>query len=168
MLVVAGRLLWPVSDRAASADRSSPSPANEVSSMERCRITPNAAVYFVTFSIVEWLPVFVAEASCRVITDSLNFATSKKCLVPTPSSSCRPTCTQSCSTASSTTNDRNTRSPISAISPAARSAIFATPTCPAASVKLSGRDLVKIGSVNSGSRVAVRKCSSPRVSGNKS
>jgi hypothetical protein len=29
--------------------------------MERYRIQPEAAVYFVTYSVVEWLPVFVFE-----------------------------------------------------------------------------------------------------------
>ena len=41
--------------------------------MERYRIRPDAAVYFVTYSVVDWLPVFVSEAACRIVTDSLNF-----------------------------------------------------------------------------------------------
>jgi putative transposase len=41
--------------------------------MERYRIHPDAAVYYVTYTVVEWLPVFVSEAACRVITDSLNY-----------------------------------------------------------------------------------------------
>lgn len=41
--------------------------------MERYRIYPEAAVYFVTFSIVEWLPVFVTEAAFRIVSDSLTF-----------------------------------------------------------------------------------------------
>jgi REP element-mobilizing transposase RayT len=48
--------------------------------MERYRIGPDAAVYFVTYSVVDWLPVFVSEATCRIITDSLNFCREKKCL----------------------------------------------------------------------------------------
>jgi REP element-mobilizing transposase RayT len=36
------------------------------------------ALYFVTFSVVEWLPVFVAEEPCRVIVDSLNFCHRQK------------------------------------------------------------------------------------------
>jgi hypothetical protein len=40
--------------------------------MERYRIYSDGAVYFVTFSIVDWLPVFVSESACRIITDSLN------------------------------------------------------------------------------------------------
>ena len=45
---------------------------------ERYRITDDAHVYFVTYSIVEWLPVFVSEKACRIITDSLNFCHQKK------------------------------------------------------------------------------------------
>jgi putative transposase len=41
--------------------------------MERYRIHPEAAVYYVTYSIVEWLPVFVTEAAFRIVTDSLTF-----------------------------------------------------------------------------------------------
>ncbi len=46
--------------------------------MERYRFSSEAAVYFVTYSIVDWLPVFVSEASCRIITDSLNFCHQRK------------------------------------------------------------------------------------------
>ncbi len=41
--------------------------------MERYRIHAEAAVYSLTYSIIEWLPVFVAEASCKIVTDSLTF-----------------------------------------------------------------------------------------------
>ncbi|MGH9432890.1 MAG: REP-associated tyrosine transposase [Terriglobia bacterium] len=41
--------------------------------MERYRIHADAAVYFLTYSIVEWLPVFVSEESCKIVTDSLSF-----------------------------------------------------------------------------------------------
>jgi len=46
--------------------------------MERYRIGPDAAVYFVTYSVVDWLPVFVSEATCRIITDSLSFCHERK------------------------------------------------------------------------------------------
>ena len=46
--------------------------------MERYRIRPDAAVYFVTYSVVEWLPVFVSEAACRIVTDSLNYCDQHK------------------------------------------------------------------------------------------
>jgi len=46
--------------------------------MERYRIVPEAAIYFVTYSIVDWLPVFVSEAACRIVADSFNFCHEKK------------------------------------------------------------------------------------------
>src|SRR5262245_9525119 len=39
--------------------------------MERYRIHADAAVYYLTYSVVEWLPVFVSEAACRIVADSL-------------------------------------------------------------------------------------------------
>ena len=45
---------------------------------ERYQIVDDAHVYFVTYSIVEWLPVFVSDEPCRIITDSLNFCHEKK------------------------------------------------------------------------------------------
>ncbi len=46
--------------------------------MERYRIVEGAAVYFVTFTVVDWLPVFVDEAACSILASSLNFATEHK------------------------------------------------------------------------------------------
>jgi putative transposase len=46
--------------------------------MERYRFYPEGAVYFVTFSVVDWLPVFVSEAACKIVADSLNFCCHKK------------------------------------------------------------------------------------------
>lgn len=46
--------------------------------MEAYRITPDASVYFVTYSVVEWLPVFVSEAASKIITDSLTFCHEQK------------------------------------------------------------------------------------------
>jgi REP element-mobilizing transposase RayT len=46
--------------------------------MERYRIVPDAAVYFVTYSVVDWLPVFVSETTCRIITESLTFCCGRK------------------------------------------------------------------------------------------
>ena len=46
--------------------------------MTRYRIVQEHALYFVTFSAVEWLPIFVAEKPCRIITDSLNFCHKNK------------------------------------------------------------------------------------------
>ncbi len=41
--------------------------------MERYRIHEGASVYFVTYSVVEWLPVFTSETTCSIITDSLTY-----------------------------------------------------------------------------------------------
>ena len=46
--------------------------------MERYRIQPEASVYFLTYSVVEWLPIFVSEKSCRIVTDSLLFCHRQK------------------------------------------------------------------------------------------
>ena len=41
--------------------------------MEIFKIHPDIAIYYLTFTIVHWLPVFVAAEPCRIITDSLNY-----------------------------------------------------------------------------------------------
>jgi REP element-mobilizing transposase RayT len=41
--------------------------------MERYRIRPDAAVYFLTYSVVEWLPTFIDASACEIITDSLTY-----------------------------------------------------------------------------------------------
>ena len=46
--------------------------------MERYRIHPEAAVYFLTYSVVEWLPVFIRADTCQIITESLTFCHQKK------------------------------------------------------------------------------------------
>jgi putative transposase len=48
--------------------------------MEHYRILEGVGVYFVTFTIVEWLPVYIEETTCKIITDSLNFCIQNKCL----------------------------------------------------------------------------------------
>jgi REP element-mobilizing transposase RayT len=48
--------------------------------MERYRLHHDAAVYFVTYSVVEWLPVFVTEATFRIVADSLHFCHQNKFL----------------------------------------------------------------------------------------
>ena len=48
--------------------------------MERYRILEGVYVYFVTFTIVEWLPIFIEEQPSRIITDSLNFCIQNKSL----------------------------------------------------------------------------------------
>jgi REP element-mobilizing transposase RayT len=46
--------------------------------MERYRISEEVGIYFVTMSVVEWLPVFVSEQTCRILTESLNFCHERK------------------------------------------------------------------------------------------
>src|ERR1051325_597769 len=41
--------------------------------MERYRIQPEASVYFLTYSVVDWLPIFVNAKTCGTVTDSLAF-----------------------------------------------------------------------------------------------
>ncbi len=47
---------------------------------ERYRISNEAYVYFVTYCIVEWLPVFISESACKIVTESLNFCHQRKYL----------------------------------------------------------------------------------------
>src|SRR5262245_26687492 len=49
-----------------------------IAAMERYRLHAEAAVYYLTYSIVEWLPVFVAQASCQIVTESLGFCHRQK------------------------------------------------------------------------------------------
>jgi len=39
--------------------------------MEVHRIQEGAALYYLTFTVVYWLPVFVHEAPCLILTESL-------------------------------------------------------------------------------------------------
>ena len=48
--------------------------------MERYRIDPAVGVYFVTFTVVDWLPVFIDETACKIITTSLNYCHARKAL----------------------------------------------------------------------------------------
>jgi hypothetical protein len=64
-------------------------------SMERYRIHAEAAVYYLTYSVVEWLPVFVSGTTCKIVTDSLTFCHHEKHLRITLLSSCRRTCISS-------------------------------------------------------------------------
>ena len=41
--------------------------------MERYHITSDEAVYYVTFTVVDGLPVFVSEPPCRIVADSLKY-----------------------------------------------------------------------------------------------
>jgi len=46
--------------------------------MERYRFHSDGAVFFTTFAVVEWLPVFVSEDACKIVVDSLNFCRRSK------------------------------------------------------------------------------------------
>jgi REP element-mobilizing transposase RayT len=46
--------------------------------MERYRFQPDGALFYVTFTIVDWLPIFISEATCKIITESLNFCHRQK------------------------------------------------------------------------------------------
>ena len=41
--------------------------------MERYRIADDVGIHFLTMSVVNWLPVFVSEGSCRFLTNRLNW-----------------------------------------------------------------------------------------------
>src|SRR5262245_8195979 len=46
--------------------------------MERYRFHSDGALFYVTFSVVDWLPIFVSEAACKIVTESLNFCHRQK------------------------------------------------------------------------------------------
>jgi putative transposase len=46
--------------------------------MERYRFHSDGALFYVTFSVVDWLPIFVSEAACKIVTESLNFCHCQK------------------------------------------------------------------------------------------
>jgi len=48
--------------------------------MERYRIVKDVALYYLTFTVVEWLPVFIDETACKIVTDSLNYCIRNKSL----------------------------------------------------------------------------------------
>ncbi len=46
--------------------------------MERYQITSETSVYYITFSIVDWLPVFVSTPAFEAVTKSLSFSHERK------------------------------------------------------------------------------------------
>lgn len=46
--------------------------------MERYRIRLDSCVYFLTYSVVEWLPVFIDDATCGIVTESLAYCHREK------------------------------------------------------------------------------------------
>ena len=41
--------------------------------MEYHRIQPDNAIYFLTFTVVKWLPIFTSAEPCLIVTNSLNY-----------------------------------------------------------------------------------------------
>jgi REP element-mobilizing transposase RayT len=46
--------------------------------MERYRIVDGVGLYYVTFTVVERLPVFIDETACQIVTNSFNFCITNK------------------------------------------------------------------------------------------
>jgi len=46
--------------------------------METLRIHPDAALYYLTFSVLHWLPVFTSQEPCLIVTETLNFCHREK------------------------------------------------------------------------------------------
>jgi putative transposase len=46
--------------------------------MERYRTADDVGIYFVTMSVVKWLPVFVSEGACRILAESFGFCHERK------------------------------------------------------------------------------------------
>ena len=46
--------------------------------MERYRFHSDGALFYVTFTVVDWLPIFVSEAACKIVTESPNFCHRQK------------------------------------------------------------------------------------------
>jgi hypothetical protein len=36
-------------------------------------------LFYVTFSVVDWLPIFVSEAACKIVTERRNFCHRQAC-----------------------------------------------------------------------------------------
>jgi REP element-mobilizing transposase RayT len=48
--------------------------------VERYRIVEGVGLYYGTFTVVEWLPVFIDDTACKIVADSLNFCAENKSL----------------------------------------------------------------------------------------
>lgn len=46
--------------------------------METYQIVEGVGLYYLTFTVVEWLPVFIMEETCLIITNSLNYCHQNK------------------------------------------------------------------------------------------
>jgi len=49
--------------------------------MERYKISEGAVIYYVTFSVTQWLPIFVRQQPCMIVVDSLNHCIREKGLL---------------------------------------------------------------------------------------
>jgi hypothetical protein len=52
--------------------------------METYRIAKDVGLYYVTFTVVEWLPIFINESSCRLSPIALNTASKTSFWASTP------------------------------------------------------------------------------------
>ena len=48
--------------------------------MERYRIVKDVGLYYLTFAVIEWLPVFIDESTCKIVTESFHFCVKNKYL----------------------------------------------------------------------------------------
>jgi hypothetical protein len=46
--------------------------------MERYRFHPDGLLFYVTLSVVDWLPAFGSEQAFKIVTESLNFCHGQK------------------------------------------------------------------------------------------
>lgn len=46
--------------------------------MERYRFRSDGALFYVTFSVVDWLPIFISGAACQIVTESLDYCHRQK------------------------------------------------------------------------------------------
>jgi putative transposase len=49
--------------------------------MERYQISEGAAIYYVTFTVTQWLPIVVRQQPCMIVIDSLNHCIREKGLL---------------------------------------------------------------------------------------
>ncbi len=135
---------------------------------ERFRIVDDAHVYFVTYSVVEWLPVFVSETACRIVTDSLNVCHEKKGL-RTNAYVIMPTHMHAILFDRSSDNERLERSLADFRKFTGRQlSDFCGATCRSASPKRCGHHRRRTGNDDSGSRAAIPRRSRVRSSGGRS
>ena len=55
-------------------------PSSTIDCMETAKIQEGAALYYLTFTVVYWLPVFISAEPCLTFTESLNYCQQQKSL----------------------------------------------------------------------------------------